>query len=279
VEDAPFTWVYGDNLSWTPANYKKRYFGLVPLMFALGESLNSATSRLAYSVGLERVRAMAGKLGFEDLPDYPSIVLGGIEVTPMEIARAYAILANQGFEIEPFAVSEVVDRDGKVIEGHQLKAEQVLAPEVAYQIDVMLQYVINHGTGAGTRRLGFTRPAAGKTGTTNDEKDAWFAGFTPDLLAVVWTGFDKKEVIGLTGAQAALPVWVNFMRAATASRPRSQFLPPPTVAVAKVDSLTSAPAASPASTPAASMTGAATSTSIEAVTPDSGAQDLTDPND
>ncbi|HEY2664543.1 MAG TPA: PBP1A family penicillin-binding protein [Candidatus Binataceae bacterium] len=271
VEDAPFTWVYGDNLSWTPANYKKRYFGQVPLMFALGESLNAATSRLAYAVGLERVRAMASKLGFEDLPDYPSIVLGGVEVAPIEIARAYAILANEGFEVEPFAVSEVVDKDGKVIEGHQLKAEQVLAPDVAYEIDAMLQYVINHGTGAGARRLGFTRPAAGKTGTTNEEKDAWFAGFTPDLLAVVWTGFDKKEVIGLTGAQAALPMWVNFMKAATASRPRSEFLPPPAVAVAKVDKPTSAPAASP--------TAAAPAASLEAAVPDSGAQDPGDPND
>jgi membrane carboxypeptidase/penicillin-binding protein len=271
IEDAPFTWDYGENMSWTPANYKKRYFGQVPLMFALGESLNAATSRLAYAVGLEKVRAMAAKLGFENLPDYPSIVLGGIEVAPIEIARAYAILANEGFEVQPFAVSEVVDKDGKVIQGHQLKAEQVLAPGVAYQIDTMLQYVIDHGTGAGARRLGFRRPAAGKTGTTNDEKDAWFAGFTPDLLAVVWTGFDKKEVIGLTGAQAALPIWVTFMKAATAYRPESKFMTQPAVAVVKVDNATP--------TPAASSTATAPGASLDAAVPDSGAQDSADPND
>jgi penicillin-binding protein 1B len=271
IEDAPFTWDYGDNMSWTPANYKKRYFGQVPLMFALGESLNAATSRLAYAVGLEKVRAMAAKLGFENLPDYPSIVLGGIEVAPIEIARAYAILANEGFEVQPFAVSEVVDKDGKVIQGHQLKAEQVLAPGVAYEIDTMLQYVIDHGTGAGARRLGFRRPAAGKTGTTNDEKDAWFAGFTPDLLAVVWTGFDKKEVIGLTGAQAALPIWVTFMKAATAYRPESKFMTQPAVAVVKVDNATPAPAAS--------STATAPGASLDAAVPDWGAQDSADPND
>ncbi|MFZ0886933.1 MAG: PBP1A family penicillin-binding protein [Candidatus Binataceae bacterium] len=237
IEDEPFTWQYGD-MSWTPNNYKNRYFGRVTLEFALEESLNSATSRLANEVGLDRVRAMAEKLGFGDLPPYPSIVLGGIEVSPMQVAHAYAILANGGLEVQPIAVTEVVDKDGRVIEGHELKAEQVLSPQEAYAIDFMLEQVINHGTGQGARRLGFTRPAAGKTGTTNDEKDAWFAGFTPNLLAVVWTGFDKKEDLGLTGAQAALPCWTAFMKAATAARPAPDFAIPPGVVVEKVDPLT-----------------------------------------
>ncbi len=238
IEDAPFTWEYADNMSWTPANYKNRYFGHVTLEFALGESLNSATSRLANAVGLDRIRAMAQKLGFGDLPPYPSIVLGGIEVTPLQVASAYSILANGGLEVPQFSISEVVDKDGKVIEGHELKAEQVLSPQLAYTIDSMLQFVINHGTGAGARRMGFRRPAAGKTGTTNDSKDAWFAGFTPNLLAVVWTGFDKKEELGLTGAQAALPTWTDFMKAATASRPEIEFTPPPGIVVVKIDPLT-----------------------------------------
>lgn len=238
IEDAPFTWEYGDNMSWTPRNYKDRYFGHVMLKFALMESLNSATSRLANAIGLERVQEVAKQLGFGDLPPYPSIVLGGIEVSPIQVARAYSILANGGLEVPAFAVTEVTDKDGKVVEGHQLEAHRVLSPEVAYEIEWMLQQVINHGTGAGARRLGFTRPAAGKTGTTNDAKDAWFAGFTPNLLAVVWTGFDKKEELGLTGAQAALPIWTAFMKGATAPRPALDFPEPPDVVTVMVDAIT-----------------------------------------
>lgn len=237
IEDAPFTWQYGD-MSWTPNNYHDRFFGHVTLEFALGESLNSATARLANGVGLDRVRAMASKLGFGDLPEYPSIVLGGIEVSPMQIARAYAVIANNGMGIQPYAVTAVVDESGKVIEGHDLKAEQVISPQLAYMMQFMLEFVINHGTGAGARTMGFKRPAAGKTGTTNDAKDAWFAGFTPNLLTVVWTGFDQKEDLGLTGAQASLPAWTAFMKAATASRPALDFTPPPGIVEVKVDPTT-----------------------------------------
>ncbi|MGH8014156.1 MAG: PBP1A family penicillin-binding protein, partial [Candidatus Binataceae bacterium] len=237
IEDTPFTWNYGD-MSWTPRNYKGRYFGRVTLEFALEESLNSATSRLADTIGLDHVRAMAAKLGFGDLPAYPSIVLGGTPVSPMQLARAYAIMANEGLEIPPYAVTAVVDQNGKVIQGHELQARQVLSPDLAFTIDFMMEQVINHGTGEGARRFGFMRPAAGKTGTTNDSVDAWFAGFTPNLLAVVWTGFDQKEALGLTGAQASLPTWTAFMKAATASRPALDFTMPPGIVVARVDPLT-----------------------------------------
>jgi penicillin-binding protein 1B len=238
IEDAPFTWNYADNMSWTPKNYKDRFFGRVTLEFALEESLNSATARLANAVGLDRIRAMAAKLGFGDLPAYPSIVLGGIEVSPMEVARAYSIIADDGLEVQPYAVTAVVDENNHQIEGHELKAEQVLSPQLAYMLQFMLQQVIDHGTGAGARAMGFKRPAAGKTGTTNDSKDAWFAGFTPDLLTVVWTGFDQKEVLGLTGAQGSLPAWTHFMKAATATRPVLDFPMPQGVVEEKVDPLT-----------------------------------------
>jgi membrane carboxypeptidase/penicillin-binding protein len=234
IEDTPFTWQVGET-NWTPKNFKNRYFGRVTLEFALEESLNSATSRLANAIGLDRVRAMAAKLGFGDLPPYPSIVLGGIEVAPMQIARAYAILANEGLNVPPYAVTAVVDSNNKVVEGHELKAEQVLSPELAYSMDFMLEQVINHGTGKAARQMGFTRPAAGKTGTTNDSMDAWFAGFTPNLLAVVWTGFDQKEALGLTGAEASLPAWTNFMKVATAPRPALDFDIPPGIVIANVD--------------------------------------------
>ena len=238
IEDTPFTWNYAGTMSWTPRNFKNRYFGRVTLEFALEESLNSATSRLADAVGLDRVIAMADKLGFSDLPPYPSVVLGGIEVTPLQLARMYAIFANEGLEVPFYAVTAVVDQKGNPIEGHELKAAQVLSPELAYTIDFMLEQVINHGTGEGARKAGFTRPAAGKTGTTNDSKDAWFAGFTPNLLAVVWTGFDQKDALGLTGAEASLPAWTTFMKVASAERPELDFVAPAGIVVAKVDPLT-----------------------------------------
>ncbi|HYB90889.1 MAG TPA: PBP1A family penicillin-binding protein [Candidatus Binataceae bacterium] len=238
LDDSPFTWQYAENMSWTPRNYKDKYFGRVTMAFALEESLNSATSRLAYAIGLDRVRDAARKLGFGDLPPYPSIILGGIEVTPMQLAHAYSIFADNGLEVEPYAITAVVDEKGKVIEGHELKAEEVLSPQLAYMMQYLLEQVIDHGTGYGARLMGFTRPAAGKTGTTNDANDAWFTGFTPNLLAVVWTGFDSKEPLGLTGAQASLPAWTNFMKAATASRPALDFSRPPGIVEEKVDPAT-----------------------------------------
>lgn len=243
VDDSPWTWQYADNMSWSPHNYKDHFFGNVPLEFALEESLNAATARVAYSIGLDRVVAMAKKLGFGDLPAYPSIVLGGIEVSPIQLAHAYAIIANYGQEVQPYAVTSVVDENGKVIEGHQLEAHQVVSPELAFMMQFMMEQVINHGTGYGARLAGFMRPAAGKTGTTNDSKDAWFAGFTPNLLAVVWTGFDQKDTLGLTGAQASLPAWTNFMKKATASRPALDFTAPPDMVVERVDPVTGCKAA------------------------------------
>ena len=237
IDDTSFTWQYGTT-SWTPRNYKNRYFGRVTLEFALEESLNAATSRLAESIGLDRVTDMAAKLGFPNLPSYPSVVLGGIEVTPFDLARMYAVLANEGLSVPFYAVTAVVDQHGNVVEGHELKAEQVLSPELAYMVDYMLELVINHGTGEGARKAGFLRPAAGKTGTTNDSKDAWFVGFTPNLLAVVWTGFDQQEALGLTGAEASLPAWTAFMKAAAASRPELDFQAPADIRIVKVDPTT-----------------------------------------
>ena len=239
VDDTQWTWDYAENMSWTPNNYKDRYFGHVTLEFALEESLNAAAARIANTIGLDRVVAMGKTLGFGDLPMYPSIVLGGIEVSPLQLAEAYSIIASDGMDVHPYAVTAVVDQNGKVMEGHELQAEQRISPQLAYIMQFMLEQVINHGTGAGARSIyGFRRPAAGKTGTTNDAKDAWFAGFTPNLLTVVWTGFDQKEVLGLTGAQASLPAWANFMKAATASRPPLGFVVPPGLVEEMVDPTT-----------------------------------------
>jgi penicillin-binding protein 1B len=238
VDDEQWTWQYADNMSWSPHNYRDRYFGHVTLEQALEESMNAATSKIAYTIGLDRVLEMAERMGFGDLPAYPSIVLGGIEVSPMQLATAYSIIADYGMSVPPFAITAVVDENGKVVEGHELSAEQAISPDLAYMGQFMLEQVINHGTGYPARQMGFKIPAAGKTGTTNDEKDAWFAGFTPNLLTVVWTGFDSKEDLNLTGAQASLPAWTTFMKAATASRPVLDFAVAPGIVEERVDPLT-----------------------------------------
>ncbi|MDP9130829.1 MAG: penicillin-binding transpeptidase domain-containing protein, partial [Candidatus Binatota bacterium] len=125
------------------------------------------------------------------------------------------------------AVKHVMDQNTKVLEKRDVKLEQVLSPSLAYTMNQLLKGVMDRGTGAQARRWGFTRPAAGKTGTTNDYKDAWFVGYTPELLAVVWVGYDGPAKTGLSGAEAALPIWTEFMKAATASMPVTDFVPPP----------------------------------------------------
>jgi membrane carboxypeptidase/penicillin-binding protein len=172
------------------------------------------------------------------LPALPSIVLGAQEVSPFEIAQAYAVLANQGLRTAPRATRKVVDRTGRVIERHPVEMARVVSPEAAYLVTHILEGVLDQGTGRAARQLGFSRPAAGKTGTTNEARDAWFAGFTPDLLAIVWVGYDEGKRLGLTGSIAALPIWARFMKAATAGAPVASFIPPPGVASVRIDPYT-----------------------------------------
>jgi penicillin-binding protein 1B len=227
VNDSQFTWAY-DGQEWQPHNYNNEYFGAVTMRKALESSLNSATSRVAQDVGIRRVRDVAHKMGIQSaLPAVPALSLGAAEVTPLEVAVAYATLANSGQRNRPLAVKHVVDQSAKVLERRDVRPERVLSPQLAYAMNQLLKGVLDRGTAASARRAGFTRPAAGKTGTTNDYKDAWFVGYTPDLLAVVWVGFDGPRKIGLSGAEAALPIWTEFMKNATASMPVTDFVGPP----------------------------------------------------
>jgi penicillin-binding protein 1B len=223
VNDSQFTWTY-ENQEWQPQNYNNEYFGAVTLRKALESSLNSATSRVAQDVGIRRVRDVAHRLGIRSpLPAVPALSLGAAEVTPLEVAVAFSTLANSGARTRPLAVKQVMDQNAKVLERRDVRPEQVLDPQLANTMNQILKGVLDRGTGAMARRWGFTRPAAGKTGTTNDYKDAWFVGYTPDLLAVVWVGFDGPRKIGLSGAEAALPIWTEFMKNATASMPITEF--------------------------------------------------------
>ncbi|MBI4526083.1 MAG: transpeptidase-transglycosylase, partial [Deltaproteobacteria bacterium] len=240
VEDSPFTWSY-EGQEWQPDNYNGEYWGIVTFRRALERSLNSATARIARDVGIKKVRDVAVRLGIQSpLPVVPSLALGSAEVNPLEVAMAYSTLANNGVSTRPLAVKQVVGHGGRVLEKRDIRVEKVITPELAFMMNHLLKGVLDRGTGRGARIHGFDRPAAGKTGTTNDTKDAWFAGYTPDLLAVVWVGFDNQSKLGLSGSQAALPIWTEFMKRATSGTPVSDFIPPPGIKLVDIDPLSGA---------------------------------------
>jgi penicillin-binding protein 1B len=228
VEDAPAVFFYEDK-EYIPQNYENKYFGFVTLRRALTKSLNVATVKVAEMVGYDRIaRLWTDKVGSgAPILAVPSIALGAFETTPFEMATAYNVLASGGYKIEPVTVLRVTDEGGRVLEQHYAPVpERVIRPESAYLITSMLQSVMNEGTGASARARGFTAEAAGKTGTTNEYRDAWFAGYTPDLLCVVWVGFDDNTPVGLSGARAALPIWVEFMKAALSGKEPLSFTVP-----------------------------------------------------
>ena len=235
LDDAPFEWAF-DNQVWTPANYKKHYLGEVTVREALEFSLNAATARLAHEVGVPPIIEMARRMGITSpLPPYPSVILGSAEVTPFEVAQAFSVLANSGLRASPLSIKKVLERGGQPIERNPVQLEQVIPADTAYLVTHLMEGVVDVGTGARARKRGFKRPAAGKPGTTNDYREAWFAGFTPDLLTVVWVGFDHKRAINLAGGEAALPIWTEFMKRATAGLPASPFIPPPGVTMVRID--------------------------------------------
>jgi len=235
LEDVPFTWAFQGEV-WNPGNYNNRYLGTVSLRRALEFSLNAATARLAQEIGLDLIRQTAENVGFvSPLPQYPSLVLGAAEVTPLEVAVAFSTIANQGVRTVPRPIKLVSNQQGETLVQHGIEMEQAVLPEDAYVITHLLEGVLDRGTGRAARERGFTLPAAGKTGTTNDYGDAWFVGYTPDLVTVVWVGFDQRQSLGLSGAQAALPIWTTFMKQVTAGQPRAEFIPPPGVTLVPID--------------------------------------------
>jgi len=237
VDDSPMTVVVSGR-SWTPRNYEDRYEGPVTLRRALEQSLNGATVRVAQTVGLARVVATARALGFGDnLEAVPAVALGTFEVTPLELARAYIPFANAGRRPGgTAAVRAVYERDGAQVPPIEEEAPaQVITPAEAYVMTSLLQGVIRSGTGAAARALGVPGDVAGKTGTTNEGRDAWFVGYSPTLLAVVWVGFDDAQPLGLSGAEAALPIWADFMRQALAAYPSRSFAVPDGVTFVDID--------------------------------------------
>ena len=235
LQDEPTTFEYEEQI-YEPRNYKEEYHGAVTLREALMLSLNAATVSLAQMVGYDKVRDLAIAAGINrDLVATPAIALGAYVATPLEIAGAYTIFGNDGQYVAPRLILEVRDASGRVLLRPPEVRRQVLDPRVSYLMVNLMESVINNGTAYGVRSRGFSLPAAGKTGSSHD---AWFAGFTSNLLAVVWVGYDDDRDVRLSGAQAALPVWTDFMKAATAApqyHDAQDFAMPPGIVTATVD--------------------------------------------
>ena len=203
-----------DNHVYQPGNYMGEYMGLVTVREALAHSLNVATVRLAQMVGYEKIRDLAIAAGInQDIKPTPAIALGAYVAKPLEIAGSYTVFSNAGTYEQPRSIFLVNNADGHTIYRAPEVSRQVLDPRISYLMVNLMQSVIDEGTGAGVRKRGFTLPAAGKTGTSHD---GWFAGFTSNLLAVVWVGYDNGQELNLSGAASALPVWTAFMKSATA---------------------------------------------------------------
>jgi penicillin-binding protein 1B len=208
VDDSPTTFGEG-NQTYSPANFKHEFMGQVTLRQALAHSLNVATVKVGQMVGFGNVVAVARQAGMnEDIRPTPAVALGAYQVTPLEIARAYTIFANGGNLVQPAFIAEMRDSSGESVYRQSTITKRVLDPRIAFLMVDMLQEVLRSGTAAGVRARGFRLPAAGKTGTSHD---GWFAGFTSELLCVVWVGFDDYTDLGLEGARSALPIWTEFM--------------------------------------------------------------------
>jgi penicillin-binding protein 1B len=237
VDDSPLT-VRIDGKSWSPRNDGGRYEGRVTVRRALERSLNTATVRLAQAVGLRAVAETARAMGITaDMPPLPALALGAFEVSPVELARAYAPFANRG--VRPAAATAVravyQPGGGHLLPRHDAASRPVISAAEAYLMTSLLGGVVRSGTGVSLRSYGISGEVAGKTGTTNEGRDAWFIGYSSRLLAVVWVGFDQDDAHGLAGAQAALPIWGDFMKQALDAYPAPPFAVPDGISVAAID--------------------------------------------
>jgi penicillin-binding protein 1B len=246
----PVTFTYDGTQTYEPGNFHdeyEKYGDPVSVRVALEHSLNVPTVEVAEMIGYDKVAALAKRAGMNGkIKPFPSIALGAFEVTPIEIARAWTIFANEGQRLEPHALLRVVDADGKESKAYKYEATPVLSPQVAYMMTHLLEGVIAEGTAASVRSRGFQLPAAGKTGTS---RDGWFAGYTKDFLVITWVGFDNNDDLNLEGAKSALPIWTDFMIKAAQLYPplnldEMEFRAPEGIEFVKIDSLSHLPATS-----------------------------------
>src|SRR3982751_3876031 len=236
--DEPKTFTF-DNQEYSPGNFGNTYTnGPVTLRDGLVHSLNVVTVEVAMEVTIGRVMALAAKAGIpKPARAYPAMALGTSEATPLQVASAYTSFATLGTRSSPIAINRITTGSGVTIAAPTTQRNEVLRPEVAYIMTSFMKDVINRGTGAPVRARGLKAVVAGKTGTS---RDGWFAGYTPNIVCVVWVGFDDGSQLGLTGADSALPIWADFMSAALAAHPEwgGDWQMPDTVQQAEIDTRT-----------------------------------------
>jgi len=231
--DEPATFDFNGQ-TWEPKNYDE-YDGAITWRQALARSRNLGTIQVGYQVGFDQVASLWRRVGVGTPPQaYPSIALGVFELTPLEVAQAYTLFTNDG-AVRPLHAIDRLAASGKALKPAPVKVKQVARPDTTFLVTSMLRSVINEGTGAGARGAGFTLDSAGKSGTTNDLRDAWFVGFTPELLTVTWVGYDDNQPLGLSGTQAALPIWTEFMKRALAGRGNRMFEAPEGITWVEID--------------------------------------------
>ncbi|MFZ5565096.1 MAG: penicillin-binding protein 1A, partial [Thermodesulfobacteriota bacterium] len=227
------------HMTWKPHNYDEKFYGPTLFRRALEKSHNIPTIKILMDIGVDYVRDYARKLGITSpISRDLSIALGSSGLTPIELVKAYAVFANLGRSVEPIFVTRIEDRDGRVLEENKTAPVQVIGSDTAYIMTHLLKGVVEHGTAVRVREI--NRPVAGKTGTTDNMNDAWFVGYTPDYLALVWVGFDTKQSLGKgeTGASAASPIWLGFMQSILDDKPVNDFEVPEGVVFARIDTKT-----------------------------------------
>jgi penicillin-binding protein 1B len=235
LDDSPIS-VRTGNAVWQPQNYDLRFHGRVSVRDALAHSYNIPAVRAAIDAGVPNVIKTASTIGIESrLEPYPSVSLGSFEVRPLEIAYAYSAFANLGVKAEPISILAVATREGKLLESREVKMKRVAPARVCYVMNDMLKDVFNYGTAAKARSLGFDRAFAGKTGTTSNYRDAWFIGYSPRVLSLVWIGFDDGHSVRLAGGDACVPIWTSYMNRVVGLVPDVDWCRPDDVITRRID--------------------------------------------
>lgn len=213
VSDAPIKLRLSDGGTWSPSNYGGGSHGDVPLLTALADSYNQAAVRVGMEVGVPTVLGQLAKMGITTpLPNYPAVLLGAVNLSPMDMLGVYQVLATGGFKHDIHTIRSIVDSQGRVIQGSSLQNRQVVPIAPAYMTNFAMQHIVQTGTAKAALSLGDNLNLAGKTGTTNDYRDAWFAGYSGNYVNVVWVGRDDNQPTGLSGGNGALPMWINYMQ-------------------------------------------------------------------
>lgn len=212
VDDSPITITLSAGKRWSPKNYDRRDHGYVPFTTALANSYNQSTVRLGMEFGMNTFVKQLRRLGIsETIPPYPSTLLGSVDLSPMDMLGMYQVFATGGFRTPIHSIRTVADSKGRLLQRTGLNTQRSIPPEVNYLTNYALQQVVKSGTAKRANSLGDSLNLAGKTGTTNDYRDAWFAGYSGNVVSVVWVGRDDNQPIGLTGSNGALPLWTDFM--------------------------------------------------------------------